>query len=121
MNLDDEEDRDKEAVNEFMKRYAKLWRNLFAKYQNQGHKQTKLHDFDQMAEKPQELTAAEITKLMKDMDVMPRLLSKDEINWLIKGVNTKLMKKRQNLLLLDFQGYIAFIIQFGLNSFSRAP
>jgi hypothetical protein len=55
-----------------------------------------------MAEKPQELTAAEITKLMKDMDVMPRLLSKDEINWLIKGVNTKLMKKRQNLLLLDF-------------------
>jgi hypothetical protein len=32
LDLDDEEDRDKEAVNEFMKRYAKLWRNLFAKY-----------------------------------------------------------------------------------------
>jgi GTP cyclohydrolase I len=46
LDLDDEEDRDKEAVLEFMKRYAKLWRNLFAKYQNVGHKQTKIRDFD---------------------------------------------------------------------------
>jgi hypothetical protein len=53
LDLDDEEDRDKEAVMEFMKRYARLWRNLFAKYQNVGHKQTKIRDFDKMADAPQ--------------------------------------------------------------------
>ena len=32
VDLEDEEDRDKEGITEFMKRYSKLWRNIFAKY-----------------------------------------------------------------------------------------
>jgi len=41
VDLEEEEDRDKEGITEFMKRYSKLWRNIFGKYQNTGHKLTK--------------------------------------------------------------------------------
>lgn len=37
IDLDEEEERDKEAVTLFMKKYAKLWRNLFHKYANSGY------------------------------------------------------------------------------------
>ena len=70
MNLDEEEDRDSEVINEFMKRYAKLWRNVFSKYQNQGFKLNKVKDFDQLANAPQ-ISAAEITKLLKEHNCMP--------------------------------------------------
>lgn len=33
-DLDEEEERDKEAVILLMKKYSKLWRNLFSKYAN---------------------------------------------------------------------------------------
>ncbi len=42
VNLDDEEDRDRETVSEFMRKYQKLWRNIFAKYLNTGHKANSL-------------------------------------------------------------------------------
>lgn len=36
VNMDEEEERDRLEVNEFMKKYAKLWKNLFYKYANSG-------------------------------------------------------------------------------------
>jgi len=38
VNIEEEEDRDKESISEFMRKYQKLWRNIFAKYLNTGHK-----------------------------------------------------------------------------------
>ena len=46
MNLDEEEDRDKEAVNMFMKKYSKLWKNLFYKYCNSGFSAKPISNFD---------------------------------------------------------------------------
>ena len=37
LDLELEEERDKEAVTAFMKKYAKLWKNLFSKYANSGY------------------------------------------------------------------------------------
>jgi hypothetical protein len=34
VDLDEEEERDKEAVVLYMKKYGKLWKNLFSKYAN---------------------------------------------------------------------------------------
>jgi hypothetical protein len=36
VNMEEEEERDRLGVSEFMKKYAKLWRNLFSKYANSG-------------------------------------------------------------------------------------
>ena len=38
VKLDEEEDRDRDTVLEYMRKYQKLWRNIFAKYANTGHK-----------------------------------------------------------------------------------
>ena len=56
-NLDDEEDRDKDAVTEFMKKYNKLWKNLFTRYQNVSfsHKnQSDMTSFDRIQNKNKE-------------------------------------------------------------------
>lgn len=46
MDLDEEEERDKEAVLMFMKKYAKLWRNLYYKYCNSGFSSKQISNFD---------------------------------------------------------------------------
>ena len=70
VKLEDEEDRDREMVLVFMKKYQKLWRNIFAKYQNTGHKANPLYKptFDKSA---QTLSYAEITKMLKDHGTFP--------------------------------------------------
>ena len=45
-NLDEEEERDREAVTVFMKKYAKLWRNLFYKYANSGFSVKPIRNFN---------------------------------------------------------------------------
>jgi hypothetical protein len=37
IDLDEEEERDKEAIIEYFKKYAKLWKNLYYKYANSGY------------------------------------------------------------------------------------
>lgn len=87
----DEEERDRESVFEFMKKYQKLWRNIFSKYQNTGHKTNALRNpnFDQIQNKVAELSFAEITKLLKDHATYPRLINKDELSQMVRIVNQK--------------------------------
>ena len=51
LNLDEEEDRDKEAMNLVMKKYSKLWRNLYYKYSNSGFSSKNVKTFDQLNER----------------------------------------------------------------------
>jgi hypothetical protein len=51
LDLDEEEDRDREAVTTYMKKYAKLWRNLYYKYGNSGFSSKQPSNFDQLGEK----------------------------------------------------------------------
>lgn len=46
LNLDEEEDRDKEGMILMMKKYAKLWRNLYYKYSNSGFNSMNVASFD---------------------------------------------------------------------------
>ena len=48
--------------------------------------------------------------MLKDHGHMPQLISKEEINQLIKLINTQFARKRSGLLNLDFQGYIDFLV-----------
>jgi hypothetical protein len=51
LDLESEEERDKEAVNALMKKYAKLWKNLFYKYANTGYSAKQIYNFDQLNDK----------------------------------------------------------------------
>ena len=45
-DMDLEEERDRESMVSFMKKYAKLWKNLFYKYANSGFSSKQINNFD---------------------------------------------------------------------------
>jgi len=51
LNLEEEEDRDREAMNLVMKKYSKLWKNLYYKYSNSGFSSKNIKTFDQLNER----------------------------------------------------------------------
>jgi hypothetical protein len=48
-------------------------------------------------------------------------MNKDEVTQLIKSVNTKLFDKKSEIVALDFNAFIQFLISFALISHSRPP
>lgn len=57
-----------------MKKYAKLWRNIFSKYANVGFKVVPLHErgsFEGLKQGQDVITLAEIIKLLKDHNSYP--------------------------------------------------
>ncbi len=46
LNLDEEENRDKDSMLAIMKKYAKLWKNLYYKYSNSGFSSKNVSNFD---------------------------------------------------------------------------
>ena len=81
IELDDEEDVDRQAAHLFMRKYAKLWRNIFSKYANAGYKVLPLNErgsFEGLNKASESITLAEIMKMCKDHNLLPSLLSKDD-------------------------------------------
>lgn len=68
----------------YMKKYQKLWRNLYYKYSNSGFSSKQISNFDQYNEKSQTINVAEMTKLLKDHDCFPKLISKAELSQLFR-------------------------------------
>lgn len=72
--IEDEEEPEIEAIHEIMKKFQKLWRNLFQKYSNTMGKNSGLLDkgnFDSIKNLAEVISAGEVTKLLKDHDTMP--------------------------------------------------
>ena len=93
LNLEEEEDRDREAMILTMKKYTKLWKNLYYKYCNSGFSSKNVKTFDQLNERSQTISLAEVTKLLKDHNAFPNLINKDELQTLFKLVNVKICGK----------------------------
>ena len=77
MDVHEEEEFEKGACAEIMKRFSKLWRNLFGKYCNIGHKTKALMDrgnFDGLKNLAETMSLAEMIKLLKDHNSLPELL-----------------------------------------------
>ncbi len=107
LDLEEEEERDKETINEFMKKYAKLWRNLFYKYANSGYSSKQINNFTQLEEKLSTLNTAEATKMLKDHNAFPNLINKDELHQLIRLINTRVFNHaKSDLSALDYPGFL---------------
>jgi len=109
-----------------MKKYAKLWKNLFQRYQNVGfsHKnQSDMTSFDNIQNKGNEptLTLAETTKLLKDHDTYPQLVNKTELAQMVRGCNVCLKTQRINLQELNYEVFKVFVVQLAVHCFSRPP
>jgi len=102
--LAEEEDRDREAVEACLKKFAKLWRNLFSKYANSGFSSKQTRNFDDMGEKLHSINVAEITKMLKEHNSIPKFISKEVLTSLIRLINTQITKQ-STLTALDFPGF----------------
>lgn len=71
LDLDQEEERDKETMTELMKKYSKLWKNLFNKYANSCFSSKQIYNFDQLNDKLHTINMAEMTKLLKEHGTLP--------------------------------------------------
>jgi hypothetical protein len=71
VDLDEEEERDKEAVVLLMKKYGKLWKNFFSKYANSCFSSKQVKDFDQLNDKYNTMNLDEMTKLLRDHNMLP--------------------------------------------------
>ena len=103
-----------------MKKYHKLWKNLFSKYANTGFTTKLVSNFDQINEKAQTINYVETSKLLKDHGFMPQYLTKEELNMLFRLQNLKQGNKAETNS-LDYNGYLALIPQIAFFSFSRPP
>jgi len=52
---------------------------------------------------------AELTKLLKDHNTFPKMISKEQLAALIRVVNTKICN-RYDLSAMDYDGFLVFIV-----------
>jgi len=77
VDVEEEEEWERSACDEIMRRYSKLWKHLFGKYSNTGHKAKPLMDrgnFDGLRKLAELMSLAEMIKLLKDHNTTPNLL-----------------------------------------------
>ena len=118
---EEEEEWDVNSVNLFMKKYAKLWKNLYYKYGNMLYDAKKPRDFDDLAVRQDTVSLAELRKLMDDHGFDKwKWITTDEIRELIKLVNFWIMKKYENNS-LDFPAFKEWIIQAGIYMHTKKP
>ena len=68
-----EEDRDTKPIAELIKRYNRLWKNLFSKYQNAGFAAKKINaiTFDTILNSVPSLSISDVSKILRDHDMLP--------------------------------------------------
>ena len=92
-DIEEEEEWEKGACAEIMRRFNKLWRHLFGKYSNTGHKTKSLMDrgnFDGLKNLAETISLAEFIKLLKEHYALPALLQRHDVASLFRLVNTRL-------------------------------
>ena len=71
-DMNEEEDRDREILNQYMKKYAKIWKFLFGRYANQAYSgKNKNADFESLEKFYQQISQAEINKMLRDHNTFP--------------------------------------------------
>lgn len=123
VDLNEEEDRDRELITAFMKKYHKIWKYLHSRYMNQMYSSKgRRGDFDDLQNKLVQINLPEVTKMLKDHGVYPQLINKDELAQLTRLINMNTeTPNSHDLTMLDFTQFLQFIPQLALFCFSRPP
>ena len=119
VNMEHEEERDKEAVQAFLKKYHKILHHLFVSYSNVGFSNQDQSSFSKIADKTSSISLVELWKMVADHDCS-KYVNKEELHTLVRLVNMQLLD-RQEIKNLNFQGFKDFFVQFAIFAFSRPP
>jgi hypothetical protein len=119
VDLNEEEDRDREILNQFMKKYGKIWKFMFQRYANQAYSNKGKKDFDDMGNKSTMINQAEVTKILKEHNTFPNYINKDEVASLIRLVN--MQTGSDEITMLNYSQFLQLIPQIAFLAFSRPP
>jgi len=119
VRLEDEEERDREAVQIFLKKYHKILHYLFVSYSNVGFSNQDQSSFSKIADKTSTMNLNELWKLLSDHDCT-KWATKEELHALVRLVNTELLN-RHEIKNLNFQGFKEWFVQYAVFIFSRPP
>ena len=71
-----------------IKKYIKVFKNLFNQYSNSLTPGQAAPTFDNVGANKSQITAAEIIKMQRDLSIGPHKITKDEVIRLIRLINT---------------------------------
>eukprot|EP01022_Parablepharisma_sp_SALTPOND_P005532 TRINITY_DN1227_c0_g1_i1.p1 TRINITY_DN1227_c0_g1~~TRINITY_DN1227_c0_g1_i1.p1 ORF type:complete len:1400 (-),score=306.14 TRINITY_DN1227_c0_g1_i1:7123-11322(-) len=117
-NLEDEEDRDREAINLYMEKYKKLFRHLFKKYANTSILPKKLA-FDALKKKYELLAIGEFRKLLTDHGVESNTMKHEDLISLFRLINVK--QNRNDLVNLTYEGFLEAFVQTAIKVYGKPP
>lgn len=118
--IEDEEDKDYEALKLFVDQHKRIFRYLYSRYANSGFSSKQKGSFDALKEKLNTISMAEIIKMLKDHNITYRMLTQSELASFIRLINFKLIHKN-DLTALTYDGFIELFIQLAIFIFSRDP
>lgn len=122
VNISEEEDRDIEMLTSFMKKHAKIWKHMFQRYANQAYSVKRRTNFDELKERVQQINQAEVTKMLKEHNTYPQLISKDEVGNLLRLINAQSRAANsRDVAMLDYEQFLTFIPQLAFICFTRPP
>jgi len=113
-SIDDEEEKDCEALKLFIEQHKRLFKHLYTKYANSGYSHKIKNSFDNL--KVGSISIAELIKMFKEHDLT--FLSANDISSFIKLINLKFFNKR-NTKTLNYEGFINFFVQAAIHLFSK--
>ena len=111
-----------EVVKLLLSKYSRVFKVLFNKYSGTGFK-LKVHhksDFDLHAERKSKITDGEYIKVMKDHNVIPELITKEELRTIMRAYNHRIVKQAEQSY-VDYEGFKGVFCQLAYFIYSRQP
>lgn len=111
-----------EGIRLMLSKHSRVFKLLFSKYSGTGFEK-KFNgnpSFDLHAKRKNKLNDAEYIKIMKDFNVIPRLLSKEELRTIMRTYNHKIAKQAEQSY-VDYPGFKGVFCQIAYFVYSRRP
>ena len=115
-NIDDEEDRDIQGIDLYMKKYSKLFKFLFSKYANSCAVNRKI-SFDALKNKHEQMSLTEFRKMLNEHQISTSMINRDELTMLFRLINLK--HKKPTLTTVTYEEFLEAIIQTAILVFSK--
>lgn len=111
-----------ESVKLMISKYSRVFKFLFSKYSGTGFekKNHNKSDFELLAERKSKLNDAECIKLLKDFNIIPKLLNKEELRGIMRTYNHQVAKQAEQSY-VGYKGFKDVFCQVAFFIYSRKP
>eukprot|EP00826_Nyctotherus_ovalis_P032102 TRINITY_DN2591_c0_g4_i4.p1 TRINITY_DN2591_c0_g4~~TRINITY_DN2591_c0_g4_i4.p1 ORF type:complete len:1371 (-),score=467.46 TRINITY_DN2591_c0_g4_i4:168-4280(-) len=118
LDLNEEEDRDREAINLYMRKYNNLFKHLFNRYVNTRLLPKKMA-FETLRRRAELISVSEFRKMLSDHGVDSNMVKQEDLITLFRLINVK--EGRSDLMNLPYDSFLILFVQIALYIYSKPP